>query len=256
MTRAARSSCRDLLLDWIGEHWRSLAGRVASDRRTNSSYDELPMSCDNHTRPDRAARADDPRRTPASPCSRPHSRPASICRTAASPVTAAPAGRGCAAARSAIRTARRSGSRRRGAAPGYDPPVPGARADRPGGGSATHRKRCRCRDQDAALPDRAADTARARCHAGVAAAAGSGDDCVFQPGQYLDVLLEGGRRRSFSIASPPHDSELLELHVRRVAGGGFTERLFEPVQRLGALLRIEGPVGQFIYRARHRPACS
>ena len=48
----------------------------------------------------------------------------------------------------------------------------------------------------------------------------------FHAGQYLDVLLPGGRRRSFSIASPPHDSELLELHVRRVSGGGFTERLF------------------------------
>src|SRR5256885_8642347 len=45
----------------------------------------------------------------------------------------------------------------------------------------------------------------------------------FQPGQYLDVLLDGGRRRSFSIANPPHDSELIELHVRRVAGGGFTD---------------------------------
>ena len=69
----------------------------------------------------------------------------------------------------------------------------------------------------------------------------------FQPGQYLDILLEGGRRRSFSIASPPHDSELLELHVRRVPGGGFTERLFGGLQA-GALLRIEGPVGQFTYR--------
>ena len=48
----------------------------------------------------------------------------------------------------------------------------------------------------------------------------------FQAGQYLDVLLDDGRRRSFSIASPPHDSALIELHVRRVAGGGFTERLF------------------------------
>jgi CDP-4-dehydro-6-deoxyglucose reductase, E3 len=76
----------------------------------------------------------------------------------------------------------------------------------------------------------------------------------FQPGQYLDVLLEGGRRRSFSIASPPHDSEHLELHVRRVSGGGFTERLFEPGGAAGAaltagsLLRIEGPIGQFSYR--------
>ena len=74
----------------------------------------------------------------------------------------------------------------------------------------------------------------------------------FHAGQYLDVLLEGGRRRSFSIASPPHDSELLELHVRRVSGGGFTERLFgtAPGAQIaaGALLRIEGPVGQFSYR--------
>lgn len=74
----------------------------------------------------------------------------------------------------------------------------------------------------------------------------------FHPGQYLDVLLDGGRRRSFSIASPPHDSDLLELHVRRVSGGGFTERLFghAPGDPLGAgaLLRIEGPVGQFSYR--------
>src|SRR5580698_799924 len=73
----------------------------------------------------------------------------------------------------------------------------------------------------------------------------------FQPGQYLDVLLDGGRRRSFSIANPPHDSELIELHVRRVAGGGFTERLFGAdgdFLHAGSLLRIEGPLGQFIYR--------
>jgi CDP-4-dehydro-6-deoxyglucose reductase len=77
----------------------------------------------------------------------------------------------------------------------------------------------------------------------------------FQPGQYLDVLLDD-RRRSFSIASPPHDSGLIELHVRRVSGGGFTERLFggsahtpagAPLDT-GSLLRIEGPIGQFIYR--------
>jgi CDP-4-dehydro-6-deoxyglucose reductase len=75
----------------------------------------------------------------------------------------------------------------------------------------------------------------------------------FQPGQYLDVLLDGGRRRSFSIASPPHDSELLELHVRRVPGGGFTDRLFGADLTTGALLRIEGPVGQFTYRPGTSP---
>jgi CDP-4-dehydro-6-deoxyglucose reductase, E3 len=75
----------------------------------------------------------------------------------------------------------------------------------------------------------------------------------FKAGQYLDVLLPGGRRRSFSIASPPHDAALIELHVRRVSGGGFTERLFaaggaDPPLGVGSLLRIEGPVGQFTYR--------
>ncbi len=80
----------------------------------------------------------------------------------------------------------------------------------------------------------------------------------FQPGQYLDVLLEGARRRSFSIASPPHDSALLELHVRRVTGGGFTGQLFGapdsgPALTEGALLRIEGPVGQFTYRPGSAP---
>jgi CDP-4-dehydro-6-deoxyglucose reductase len=69
----------------------------------------------------------------------------------------------------------------------------------------------------------------------------------FQAGQYIDVMLSGGRRRSFSIASPPHDSRLLELHVRRVAGGEFSAPLFDD-DRKGALLTIEGPLGQFAYR--------
>ncbi len=83
----------------------------------------------------------------------------------------------------------------------------------------------------------------------------------FHPGQYLDVLLENGRRRSFSIASPPHDSELIELHVRRVNGGGFSERLFGAAAGVGggapleagSLLRIEGPIGQFSYRQGSDP---
>jgi CDP-4-dehydro-6-deoxyglucose reductase, E3 len=76
---------------------------------------------------------------------------------------------------------------------------------------------------------------------------------TFQAGQYLDVLLDDGRRRSFSIASPPHDSEPLELHVRHVPGGGFTDRLFGTMSA-GTLLRIEGPIGQFVYEDDARPA--
>ena len=74
----------------------------------------------------------------------------------------------------------------------------------------------------------------------------------FHPGQYLDILLNGGRRRSFSIASPPHDSELLELHIRRVPGGAFTDGLFD-APAVGSLLRIEGPIGQFVYQESSSP---
>jgi CDP-4-dehydro-6-deoxyglucose reductase len=72
-------------------------------------------------------------------------------------------------------------------------------------------------------------------------------DFTFEAGQYLDVILPGGRRRSFSIASPPHDASPLELHVRRVAGGEFTERLFQDAAQ-DLLLTIEGPLGYFTYR--------
>ena len=75
---------------------------------------------------------------------------------------------------------------------------------------------------------------------------------LFEPGQYVDILLPGGRRRSFSLASPPHDSRPLELHVRRVAGGEFTERLFAAEPR-NTLLTLEGPFGQFVYRPAREP---
>jgi CDP-4-dehydro-6-deoxyglucose reductase, E3 len=73
------------------------------------------------------------------------------------------------------------------------------------------------------------------------------EDFIFEPGQYIDVLLPGGRRRSFSIASPPHDARPLELHVRRVPGGEFTDRLFHDDMQ-SSLLTIEGPLGKFVYR--------
>ena len=69
----------------------------------------------------------------------------------------------------------------------------------------------------------------------------------YLPGQYLDILIAGGERRSFSIASPPHDSELIELHVRRVPGGTFTAEVFDTLQER-TLLRVEGPLGQFYLR--------
>ena len=74
----------------------------------------------------------------------------------------------------------------------------------------------------------------------------------FEAGQYIDIMLSRGRRRSFSIASPPHCPGLLELHVRRAAGGEFSERLFDQ-DPVNSLLTIEGPLGQFVYRPSAAP---
>jgi CDP-4-dehydro-6-deoxyglucose reductase len=67
------------------------------------------------------------------------------------------------------------------------------------------------------------------------------------PGQYLDVLLEEGRRRPFSIANGPQPDGTIELHVRHVAGGGFTSRVADELA-VGDTLRIEGPLGTFVAR--------
>lgn len=67
-------------------------------------------------------------------------------------------------------------------------------------------------------------------------------------GQYLDVLLPGGKRRAFSIANAPEeDAAGLELHLRHVPGGGFTDWVFGEMPE-GAVLRIEGPLGTFVPR--------
>jgi CDP-4-dehydro-6-deoxyglucose reductase, E3 len=66
-------------------------------------------------------------------------------------------------------------------------------------------------------------------------------------GQYLDVLLPDGRRRAFSIANAPHEGDMIELHVRHVAGGGFTSHVFDEMHN-GAMLRVEGPLGTFVPR--------
>jgi CDP-4-dehydro-6-deoxyglucose reductase len=73
-------------------------------------------------------------------------------------------------------------------------------------------------------------------------------------GQYLDIMLPHNRRRSFSIANPPQEGGLIELHVRRVATGEFTQQVFSGMQTK-TLLRIEGPLGQFWFRhTSPRPA--
>jgi CDP-4-dehydro-6-deoxyglucose reductase, E3 len=69
----------------------------------------------------------------------------------------------------------------------------------------------------------------------------------FLAGQYIDFLLKGGERRSFSMANAPHSDDLVELHVRQVAGGSFTEHVFGKMKERD-ILRMEGPLGSFFLR--------
>ncbi|MBB3226147.1 CDP-4-dehydro-6-deoxyglucose reductase [Luteibacter sp. Sphag1AF] len=67
------------------------------------------------------------------------------------------------------------------------------------------------------------------------------------PGQYLDVILEDGKHRPFSIAGCPRADGAIELHVRHVAGGGFTSWVYESL-KVGDRLTIEAPLGTFVPR--------
>jgi CDP-4-dehydro-6-deoxyglucose reductase, E3 len=67
------------------------------------------------------------------------------------------------------------------------------------------------------------------------------------PGQYLDIVLPDGKHRPFSIAGNPRADGTIELHVRHVAGGGFTSWVANGLE-VGDVLRVEGPLGTFVPR--------
>ena len=69
----------------------------------------------------------------------------------------------------------------------------------------------------------------------------------FLAGQYIEFLLKDGARRSFSMGNAPHDDELIQLHVRHVAGGQFTDHVFGKMKERD-ILRLEGPLGTFFLR--------
>ncbi len=69
----------------------------------------------------------------------------------------------------------------------------------------------------------------------------------FMAGQYIDFLLEDGRKRAFSLANAPHEDKDLELHIRHVENGRFTGQVFGSL-KVKDMMRIEGPYGQFFLR--------
>ena len=70
---------------------------------------------------------------------------------------------------------------------------------------------------------------------------------AFYAGQYINVLLEDGAKRSFSFATAPQVNDRIELHIRRIPGGRYTTHVFERMKP-GDRVRFEGPLGSFFLR--------
>ncbi len=72
----------------------------------------------------------------------------------------------------------------------------------------------------------------------------------YHAGQYIEFLLKDGKRRSYSMANAPHTLAAgtgLELHIRHMPGGLFTDQVFGSMKERD-ILRIEGPYGSFYLR--------
>lgn len=75
----------------------------------------------------------------------------------------------------------------------------------------------------------------------------------YRAGQYIEFLLKDGKRRSYSMANPPHSDELLTVHIRHMPGGQFTDHVFNTMKERD-ILRFEGPFGSFFLREdSHKP---
>jgi CDP-4-dehydro-6-deoxyglucose reductase len=73
----------------------------------------------------------------------------------------------------------------------------------------------------------------------------------YKAGQYIEFLLPNGSRRAFSIANAPNES-FLELHLRLIEGGKFTNFVFKEMKEK-SIHRVEAPMGQFFLRESDRP---
>jgi CDP-4-dehydro-6-deoxyglucose reductase len=70
-------------------------------------------------------------------------------------------------------------------------------------------------------------------------------DFTFRSGQFVRLITDDGLIRSYSIATTPAQREVIELHVRLLAGGRMSTRLSR--SRPGDRLTISGPSGGCFY---------
>ena len=73
----------------------------------------------------------------------------------------------------------------------------------------------------------------------------------YLPGQYIEIIMKDGRRRSYSMAGAPESADQLELHIRHTPGGAFSDHVFGAAatqMKERDILRFEGPFGAFFLR--------
>ena len=73
------------------------------------------------------------------------------------------------------------------------------------------------------------------------------DTFVYRAGQYVEFFLRDGARRSYSMANAPSQGSGVDLHIRHMPGGRFTDLVFGSMKEKD-ILRIEGPMGSFFLR--------
>ncbi|NUZ07943.1 FAD-binding oxidoreductase [Piscinibacter koreensis] len=79
----------------------------------------------------------------------------------------------------------------------------------------------------------------------------AGQRAKFRAGQYLQVLLDDGSARCYSMANPPQESDAVTLHIRHVAGGRFSTQVGQLAP--GDTLRVELPFGSVALQDSERP---
>jgi len=73
------------------------------------------------------------------------------------------------------------------------------------------------------------------------------DTLRYHAGQYIEFILRDGARRAYSMANAPHHGPGVELHIRHMPGGKFTDHVFAAMKEK-EILRVEGPFGSFFLR--------
>ncbi|MDF3837327.1 FAD-binding oxidoreductase [Cupriavidus basilensis] len=80
----------------------------------------------------------------------------------------------------------------------------------------------------------------------------AGTGFSFSPGQYMDVILRDGTRRSYSMANAPDAHGTVEWHVRAMPGGRFSPHVYEKLKPRD-VLRLAGPFGAFALQDSDAP---